>query len=61
METYYKTLFTIIMTGIILQSCSPRITLQVKTFPIDKTCQITVGAFVLDASCDWSDDGVATY
>ena len=48
----FKTLVTLIILVLILQACSPRATLQVRKFFSNRTCQVTVEAWVFNANCN---------
>ncbi|MGK7955256.1 MAG: hypothetical protein AB4063_08345 [Crocosphaera sp.] len=47
----FKSLVTFIIIILLLQACSPRVTLQVRKFFSSRTCQMTIGAWVFNANC----------
>lgn len=48
---FFKTLVTFIVIVLVLQACSPKATIQVRKFFSSRTCQVTIGAWVFNASC----------
>jgi hypothetical protein len=49
---FFKTLVTFIILLLILQACSPKVTLQVRKLLSNGNCQVTVGAWVFNANCN---------
>ncbi|MGK7931812.1 MAG: hypothetical protein AB4041_10320 [Microcystaceae cyanobacterium] len=49
---FFKTLVTFIVLLLVLQACSPKVTLQVQKFFSSRTCQVTIGAWVFHANCN---------
>lgn len=50
-NAFFKTLVTFIVILLLLQACSPRLTLEVRKIFSNGTCQVTVGAWVFYARC----------
>lgn len=48
---FFKSLVTFILMILLLQACSPRLTLQVRKFFSSRNCQVTIGAWVFNANC----------